>query len=336
VNVALYADQTISLPVRELCDRLSEACDQTTFVLGEARFQLLGRDIEYPLAYGALSAQLQAETAGFDLSLLTTTIPYANNFFFQADGPRIILSLAGWEDLTSLPVENGVAYFAAALMIRETGIGVTHDENTGCVNDFWWDKSGIDIGMRGAYLCGDCLRSVAGDGRRRGSLADVRAILNLVARASSRDSSILEVAAPAPVEATGAYHTFLCHNSADKPAVRDVNERLLRAGLRTWLDEDELPPGLPWQDELERAISDVRSALVFVGASGFGPWQSPEMRAFLDEFVRRRCPVIPALLPGSADAPDLPILLRQMTWVDLREPDPKRFARLVAYLHSLA
>jgi pimeloyl-ACP methyl ester carboxylesterase len=42
------------------------------------------------------------------------------------------------------------------------------------------------------------------------------------------------------------------------------------------------------------------------------------MRACINEFVNRRIPVIPVLLPGAAAKPELPIFLRRFTWVDLR------------------
>ena len=58
------------------------------------------------------------------------------------------------------------------------------------------------------------------------------------------------------------------------------------------------------------------AAAVLIGPNGVGPWQSHEVEAFLREFVERGSPVIPVLLPGGLQ-PDLPLLLRGMTWVDL-------------------
>ena len=42
------------------------------------------------------------------------------------------------------------------------------------------------------------------------------------------------------------------------------------------------------------------------------------MRSCLSEFVRRRMPVIPVILPGVTKSPDLPMFLSHLTWVDLR------------------
>ena len=58
--------------------------------------------------------------------------------------------------------------------------------------------------------------------------------------------------------------------------------------------------------------------------SKFGPWQdAPEREAFLRQFVKRNCPVIPVLLPGI-DQPELPVFLDGMTWVvlEVANPDP--------------
>lgn len=60
-------------------------------------------------------------------------------------------------------------------------------------------------------------------------------------------------------EETTDFDVFLCHNVADKPAVRWAAERLRERGILPWLDERELQPGLPWQEELERQIGNIRS-----------------------------------------------------------------------------
>ncbi len=121
--------------------------------------------------------------------------------------------------------------------------------------------------------------------------------------------------APVPVR----FDVFLSHNSADKSKVIELATLLQDRKLKVWLDVWELVPGRPWQQALEEVIATVGSAAVLVGRDGIGPWEEPEMRACLDEFVHRKMPVIPVLLPGAAATPQLPRLLRQFTWVDLRD-----------------
>ncbi len=118
---------------------------------------------------------------------------------------------------------------------------------------------------------------------------------------------------------TFAFDVFLSHNSKDKPEVRRIAEALRDGrGLKVWLDEWELPPGVPWQDELETIIRTVRSAAVLVGKDGLGPWELPEMRGCLTQMVSRKMRVIPVLLPDAPAKPNLPMFLAQNTWVDLR------------------
>ena len=127
---------------------------------------------------------------------------------------------------------------------------------------------------------------------------------------------------------TTDFDVFLCHNGADKPAVRLIARHLRERGILPWLDEAELLPGRDWQEELERQISNIRTAAVFVGPSGIGPWQNRELRAFLNEFAERGCPVIPVLLPEAAK-PELPVFLRSMTWVDLQAQGDDGIERLI-------
>jgi len=122
----------------------------------------------------------------------------------------------------------------------------------------------------------------------------------------------------AAVPKTAPFDVFLSHNSADKPTVRALAKALKQRELRVWLDEWELVPGRPWQEGLEKIIGSVRSAAVLVGSDGLGPWEEPEMRTCLTQFVKRRSPVIPVLMPGAPKEPALPLFLAELTWVDLR------------------
>jgi hypothetical protein len=114
------------------------------------------------------------------------------------------------------------------------------------------------------------------------------------------------------------FDVFLSHNSTDKVTVRRLAKVLSDRGLVVWLDEWELVPGRPWQEAIEEIIRTTRSTAVLVGQDGVGPWEDREMRACLSEFVQRGIAVIPVLLPGARVQPNLPVLLKQHTWVDLR------------------
>lgn len=115
------------------------------------------------------------------------------------------------------------------------------------------------------------------------------------------------------------FDVFLSHNSRDKPVVEEIGTWLKGQGLRVWLDKWELRPGFPWQEGLEEGVQASRAVAVLVGADGLGSWQEPEMRAFIARSRRERIPVIPVLLPGCPESPQLTLFLEAFTWVDLRD-----------------
>lgn len=56
---------------------------------------------------------------------------------------------------------------------------------------------------------------------------------------------------------------FLCHSSADKPAVRELYQKLrVESWIQPWLDEEELFPGMDWNMEIEKAIEATDVILV--------------------------------------------------------------------------
>ena len=57
---------------------------------------------------------------------------------------------------------------------------------------------------------------------------------------------------------------FLCHASADKPAVRAIYHRLKADGFAPWLDEENLLPGQDWQEEIPTAVRACDVVLVFL------------------------------------------------------------------------
>jgi hypothetical protein len=122
------------------------------------------------------------------------------------------------------------------------------------------------------------------------------------------------------------FDVFLCHNSVDKPVVKRIHEELKSRGIRPWLDEEQIRPGTDWLDTLEKRIFDIRSAAVFVGQTGMGPWQGLEVKALLRKFAKQGSPIIPVILDSCESEPDIPSFLETFQLVDFRPsknvPDP--------------
>jgi hypothetical protein len=123
------------------------------------------------------------------------------------------------------------------------------------------------------------------------------------------------------------YDVFLSYNWRDKDAVRAIAEQLRNRGLRPWMDERQLRPGLPWQPTLEDIIARVPAAAVIIGTER-GPWQTREIHVFIQQCVGRGCAIVPVLLP-DANTDDLPVFLQGLTWVNLAAPESDPIDQLV-------
>jgi len=56
---------------------------------------------------------------------------------------------------------------------------------------------------------------------------------------------------------------FLCHSSNDKPAVRELYQKLrAEAWIQPWLDEEELYPGEDWDLAIQKAVEESDAVLV--------------------------------------------------------------------------
>ena len=127
-------------------------------------------------------------------------------------------------------------------------------------------------------------------------------------------------------ERLGQFDTFYCHNSKDKPEVRELSAKLRDQGILGWVDEEGILAGDQFVPSIEHMIDEVPTVLVLVGANWLGRWQQQEYFAFLQRFVehreetgKSRLVVVPVLMPSAPDKPELPVFLRGFNWVDFRK-----------------
>jgi TIR domain len=329
MKITIYRDSSVNLDVDCIVENIPRIAPELSIAKGATQFSLEDMVVSFPQSYMHLSPAINQECEGSDQVLLFTEKRYDNNYFWQPFENKSIISFSGWEFLTTISRNNGAVYFLCSNLLKNLGVGVRHDENRGCINDFWLDKTGVDTGMRSAFICPTCMNHFrrGATSSQRDLVDQVQAVLDDLSAASRAGMNICDYwKLKAPVK---VFDVFLCHNSQDKEAVRDMNARLQVQGIKTWFDEEQLPPGRLWQEILEEQIEHIRTAAVLVGPSGVGPWQQMELRAFLEEFVSRRCPVIPVILADCMTVPQLPIFLRQLTWVDLRKTTPDPFKLLL-------
>jgi hypothetical protein len=187
-------------------------------------------------------------------------------------------------------------------------------------------KLGLGMDTARCPLCEKSVISLRDDGPS----AKAEAAVSEMNRSADeqRDRGVAATRLKGKIE-TGDYDVFLCHNVKDKPQVMAIGERLKERGILPWLDIWEIRPGMRWQKELQRNMRSVRSAAVFIGGRGAGPWQELEVESLLQEFARRNRPVIPVILVGRLGRPRLPAFLSSWQTIDMRHPDPDPFERLV-------
>ena len=111
------------------------------------------------------------------------------------------------------------------------------------------------------------------------------------------------------------FDVFLAHNSSDKPQVEAVAGELRKRGIEYWLDKEQIPPGRWFQDVIQEAIPNVKSAAIFIGVNAVGKWQKLELRSFINRCVEADIPVIPVLLPGVNQIPENLVFLKEFSWV---------------------
>ncbi|WP_165982420.1 nSTAND1 domain-containing NTPase [Dankookia rubra] len=140
-------------------------------------------------------------------------------------------------------------------------------------------------------------------------------------------------------DAGSAPQLFLSHAGADTEAARRLKQRLeaapdaLAAGLRVWLDVDDLRPGgVPWQEQIEEVIEERATAFaVYIGSRGVSAFVWPEVRLALSRAVKGdgRFPFVPMIAAG-VDSTSLPGFVRQFQAVRDPENNPEEFRKLLA------
>ncbi len=140
-------------------------------------------------------------------------------------------------------------------------------------------------------------------------------------------------APPSPRESA----VFLCHNSRDKPEVRELANSFEKNGLAVWMDERNLSLGQPWRRVLEKDIAKAGAAIVCYGRSGLGPVQQQEIDLLCDLATRNGPAIIPVILKSYGERESSPIkgFMGNYSWVDLRMSQPDPLPRLVRELGRL-
>lgn len=133
---------------------------------------------------------------------------------------------------------------------------------------------------------------------------------------------------------------FLCHSSNDKPAVRELYQKLsAESWLDPWLDEEKLFPGQDWNLEIEKAVEAADAILVCLSNNSITKegYVQRELRIVLD-YADYKPEGTLYLIPVRLEACEPPRRLRPWQYADYFPPERRdwAFGRLMVSLKMRA
>lgn len=138
---------------------------------------------------------------------------------------------------------------------------------------------------------------------------------------------------------TRSLRVFLCHSSNDKPAVRELYQKLrAETWIQPWLDEEELYPGQDWNLEIEKAVEASDAILVCLtkGSITKEGYVQRELRTVLD-FADYKPEGTLYIIPVRLEECEPPRRLRAWQYADYFEGQRERaFQRLLISLKRRA
>ena len=113
-------------------------------------------------------------------------------------------------------------------------------------------------------------------------------------------------------------NVFLVHAHSDKAAVHKLYSRLIKDGVRAWLDAENLQPGQDWQREIRKAIlkSDVVIVCLSRGFDQQPGYRHEELKIALEKAKLLADNEI-FMIPVRLEKCDMPAALRHLHRVDL-------------------
>lgn len=126
-----------------------------------------------------------------------------------------------------------------------------------------------------------------------------------------------------------AYDAYMVYALADEEEAMKIGEHLKEQGILPWFAVIDIEPGTVARAEQEKQIVKIPSAAIFVGQGAIERGQALQVYSFIDQYVQRECKVIPVILPGTKDEPQLGVFLASFQGVDFRKSVPEPLGRLI-------
>ncbi|HJP19610.1 MAG: hypothetical protein CMD96_03545 [Gammaproteobacteria bacterium] len=194
MNILLERDSTINIDLSKCISVLNAICKTLKFE--ELSIRKIDQHSDKFINFGEEKKRINKKTTlkKYEYLIYVTERQYDDNYFYYGDDQIAIISMADWKHYTSLPKENGLFLFLAQLLADEIDDTLNHDKTTGCLYDFLWDKTGIDICMKMAHICDNCQKQIKkeikANSKNKAIYSDIRSILDSLANTSRWGKSV--------------------------------------------------------------------------------------------------------------------------------------------------
>jgi formylglycine-generating enzyme required for sulfatase activity len=132
---------------------------------------------------------------------------------------------------------------------------------------------------------------------------------------------------------------FLCHSSTDKPAVRELYQKLrAEAWIQPWLDEEDIFPGDDWNLEIQKAIRETDAIIVCLSKGSITKegYVQKEIKTALDYSDEKPAGTV-YIIPIRLDECEPPQRLSKWQYADYFEGQRERaLERLIVSLKKRA
>jgi hypothetical protein len=111
---------------------------------------------------------------------------------------------------------------------------------------------------------------------------------------------------------------FLCHSSNDKPAVRELYQKLTMYGIDVWLDEKKLLGGQKWKLEIPKAVREADAVIICLSKTSINKegYVQREIKFALDLALEKPEGTI-YLIPARLEECKVPDSLSEWQWINL-------------------
>ena len=195
MKILLVFENGFDIDKVKLSTFLKQKSPNTDFSVRNENFEFDKDFIQKPNSFSYVKNSI-FDDIQYDSVFIFTDKPYEDNYFFHGHENITIFSFYAWSDLTNLSKANGVVYFIVDVLALDLyPSDFRHQEVTGCIYDFLWDKTGVDDGMRQAIICPNCLKRLETNlitDEQFSTLDDLKELMNSLSNSSKWNNDILE------------------------------------------------------------------------------------------------------------------------------------------------